>query len=352
MAIVVRCTGCRGASQVGPEALGLLVICPRCQEPFLAIEEAPAVSLKAAKPRRERAQPLAPESPPIRRRVRAEVEPVAPSNAHDPHDPPIAPTSGLPATVLIGFALLPFAIPLLWLIGPLVLKQQPALSLAAPASLALSAAVLCLAVVFTVDWTPATRIKGVLMLVGLSYFAGLSLYFLKKDMVDRTKEFLTPAPKWYSFYEPKGKYHVRLPFQVTPDMTSPDQPLTGWTLRSYRLLHHPPLSNHSVTYSFGAGPDAKKNDPNWTAEVTRVLQEAAGNQADVIGPAGVSTLDQLPGLEWTLTLADRRTVRIVRIFRANDMIYYFAVEGENLDPDNSLVRTYYNSLQINSPAGK
>jgi len=348
MAIVVRCTGCRGASQVGPEAVGLLVLCPRCQEPFLAIEEAPPASPKPPK-RRERAEPIAPESAPVRRRVRTEIEPTAASESHDPL---IAPPSGLPATVLIGFALLPFAIPLLWLIGPLVVNQQPALSLAAPASLALSAAVLCLAVVFTVDWTPATRIKGVLMLVGLSYFAGMSLYFLKKDMVDRTKEFLTPAPKWYSFHEPKGKYHVRLPFQVTPEMSSPDQPLPGWTLRSYRLLHQPPLARHSVTYTFGSGPDGKKNDPNWIEEVTRGLQEVAGKEATLSGPVGVSTLDQLPGQEWTLTLGDRRTNRIVRVFRANDMIYYFAVEGEQLDSDNSLVRTYYNSLQIPQPAGK
>ena len=141
----------------------------------------------------------------------------------------------MPVSVLIGFALLPFAIPLLWLIGPALLSQQPSLSLAAPASLALSAAVLCLAVVFTVDWTPATRIKGVLMLVGLSYFAGLSLYFLKKDMVDRARELFGTRHHTHIFHPvPEGGYEVRFP--VKPDEVHPvgDQPVPGGKLRCFQ----------------------------------------------------------------------------------------------------------------------
>src|SRR5690606_23747809 len=125
-----------------------------------------------------------------RPRTRGWAEPVAPPidapGGHGPPDPlfhsDLAP-GGLPLSVMIGLALLPFAIPLVWLAAVLLSGRPPALSLATPAALALSAAVLCLAVVFTVDWSPATRLKGVLMLVGLAYFAGLSLFFLKKDMV-------------------------------------------------------------------------------------------------------------------------------------------------------------------------
>ena len=52
--------------------------------------------------------------------------------------------------------------------------------------------------IYTVDWTPTTRIKGVLMLVGLSYFTAFSLYFLKKEMVERVKRFSgwTRASEW------------------------------------------------------------------------------------------------------------------------------------------------------------
>ena len=68
----------------------------------------------------------------------------------------------------------------------------------------MSASVLCLAVVFTVDWTPATRLKGVLMLVGLAYFAGLSLYFLKEEMVDRAKQAFGPGRSGSEFTRTTG----------------------------------------------------------------------------------------------------------------------------------------------------
>src|SRR5439155_23835406 len=158
--------------------------------------------------RRARAEPVAPGRQPLRRRRHQPAEP-APAPGPDPHDPPPPHSSGLPASVLVGLALLPFAIPLLWLMGPTVLGQQPALSLAAPASLALSASILCLAVVYTVDWTPSTRVKGVLMLVGLSYFAGLSLYFLKSEMVDRVRVFFGAEREWEDFRGPEG-YQLRM----------------------------------------------------------------------------------------------------------------------------------------------
>src|SRR5438552_2355359 len=78
----------------------------------------------------------------------------------------------------------------------------------------------------TVDWTPATRIKGVLILVGLSYFAGLSLYFLKKEMVDRVKDFFDSSRDWHTFHPPNSNYSVRLPANLANNTKpSPDQPL-------------------------------------------------------------------------------------------------------------------------------
>ena len=91
-------------------------------------------------------------------------------------------------SVLVGLALLPFAIPLLWLVAPLITGQEAALSLAVPISLAVAASALCLGVVYTIDWTATTRIKGVLMLVGLAYLSSAGLYFLKKDMMDRVQD--------------------------------------------------------------------------------------------------------------------------------------------------------------------
>src|SRR6202030_2917532 len=85
----------------------------------------------------------------------------------DDHDPHRHPPGGLPASVLIGLALLPFAIPILWLIAPIVFGQPPMPSLAVPLAIALSASILSLAVIYTIDWSPQLRVKGVLILVGL-----------------------------------------------------------------------------------------------------------------------------------------------------------------------------------------
>jgi hypothetical protein len=160
---------------VPPEALGQMVGCPRCQAPFVATpDDGPPAPTRAKRP------PARPPAPPVRRDPdRAEPRPrpaaaipiapprtdpadgppatEAPDPEHDPHTPV---PGGLPFSVLVGFALMPFAIPLLWLLGPLVTGFEPALSPAVPVSLAIAAAALCLGVVYTIDWTAVTRIKG------------------------------------------------------------------------------------------------------------------------------------------------------------------------------------------------
>ncbi|HEY3788882.1 MAG TPA: hypothetical protein VGL71_08510 [Urbifossiella sp.] len=358
MAVVVRCTGCRGASQVGPEAVGLLVVCPRCKEPFLAIEDAPVATASSPtpKPRRPRAEPI--DSPrervrPRRRRREIDDEPLPSHHSHDPHDPPIASSGNLPVSVLIGFALLPFAIPLLWLIGPMLLTQPPALSLAAPASLSLAASVLCLAVVFTVDWSPATRIKGVLMLVGLSYFAGLSLYFLKKEMVDRAKEFFGSANSWHEFQPPGGEYKVRLPVFLPPN-TNPiqEQPLPGFKLQCYRIAHQP-LTGSRTTYQFGSGPDANKAAANWFEDIEKALKLTAGADAQFGAAIGVRTLDdKFTGQQWSISFPNRPLTRIVRVFHMHGMVYYLSVEGDQINAEDQAAELFLRSLMVQPPVGQ
>src|SRR5947209_16560896 len=199
MSVVVRCPGCRGESRVGPEVVGQLVLCPRCGGPFVAVEEAVPV-VRAAEPVRPAARSPSERTVVGRpasgtQRSRRQAEPIAPpsKDAEDPHSD-LAP-GGLPISVLIGLALLPFVIPLLWLLAPLVVGP-PDLSLAAPTALAVAASALCLAVVYTVDWSPVTRVKGVLTLVGLAYSAGIGLYVLDKGVIDRAKAVFVPNPEW------------------------------------------------------------------------------------------------------------------------------------------------------------
>ena len=329
-----------------PEAVGLTVVCPRCHEPFLAIEEAALVVKPASVSRR--AEPLGPARQPVRapQRTRKTAEPVGAPGAYDPHDSPIAPTGGLPVSVLIGFALLPFAIPLLWLIGPQLLTQPPALSLAAPAALALSASILCLSVVFTVDWTPATRIKGVLMLVGLSYFAGLSLYFLKKEMVDRAKEFLSPPEKQWEFKPQKGLYRVRLPVNPQEVQEVKIQPLAGWKLACYQT-HHEPLVASPVSYLFGSGPDTMPKAERWFEEIGKAVVADAGG-APVSPPSGVKSVDGHAGQRWLVELPNAD--RVVEVYRVNGTVYYLSIESERLSPDEPPARTFFTSFQIGPPA--
>lgn len=356
MAVVVRCPACRGAAQVESEDVGLTVACPQCREPFLAIEEA-AVAPPIAPVVKRRPKQNEPAEEPRRRPGRS--EPRHPKTHHafqspdsqEAHDPTLDSAGRLPASVLIGLALLPFAIPLLWLIGPMVVGQPPALSLAAPTSLALAASSLCLAVVFTVDWQPSTRIKGVLMLVGLSYFAGLSLYFLKKEMVHRAQEMFNRTREWHDFRPRGADYSVRVPARPGPEMPpGPDQPLPGWKLVCYRIAAEAP-DGTVLRYVFGSGPDEKPEAADWFAEVEKALREQAGAGADFQPPTGVQSDQELAGQEWTIDLRGEKK-RIIRVYRANGNLYYLAVDGSHIEPDDPPVQMFLRSLQIKNLAGK
>ena len=151
--------------------------------------------------------------------------------------------------MLIGLALLPFAIPILWLIAPAVVGAEAMLSIATPIALALSASVLCLAVIYTVDWTPTTRVKGVLMLVGLAYFAAMGLYFLKKDLVERVQQAtgLEERIDWREWK--KGNYEVQMPSPVQP-VAEKDIPLKSLKLECWTATHN---SQHIGWHVFVVG---------------------------------------------------------------------------------------------------
>jgi hypothetical protein len=291
-----------------------------------------------------RPAPAAPPPPPARRREprrRRRAEPVAPPYsserpaAPDPHDRTL--DGGLPASVLIGLALLPFVIPLLWLVAPLFAGQPPALSLAAPAALALTASALSLAVIYTIDWTPATRVKGVLMLVALAYFAGFSLYFLKKDMLDRVKRAFDPT--WTEFRPPGETYKVRVPGKPT---RAPDKPI--WDMGCYRTTH-PSLAGQT-DYCFGACDDkeARTEDGAWFAAREQALR--AGNVP--LADDEVKTIqhaDGSPGRQWVLA-PQPGVVRVVRVYRVKGRAYYLAVEGAHLQPEDNEAEKFLDSLTV------
>jgi hypothetical protein len=312
-------------------------MCPRCSGPFLAAPEAAPVTPS-------RADPVAPPARPARRRAprsRNRAEPVAPPPAdqpaapHNPHDRPLE--SGLPASILIGLALLPFVIPLLWLIAPLVVGQPSALSLAAPTALAAAAAALSLAVIYTIDWTPATRVKGVLMLVGLAYFAGLSLYFLKKDMVDRVKRAFDPT--WSEFRPPDKKCAVRLPGKPTR-VEYP--PLGRCSLECYHTSQ--PLLTGEVHYwvGFGADPQPGTRDDPWFKDVEQALRS---NNVRLAAEAESVPYQDSPGRQWVLA-TQPGVARVVRVYRVKGRVYYLAVEASDLQTDDDEVTKFLDSFRV------
>lgn len=346
MAVVVRCTGCGGLARVGPEAVGLLVVCPRCGDPFLAdpvpTPAAPAPAPPPTppappRPRPARAEPVAP--PQYRPRRRRPAEPVAPPEHHD-HPP----EGAVPFSVIVGLALLPLTIPLLWLIGPVAVGTAPALTLATPVSLAVAAAALCLAVAFTVDWTPVTRIKGVLMLVGLAYFAGLSLYFLKRDTAEWAQQALG-ADDWRVFHGPNNDYTVQLPGRATvvPAGPVPDLAVTFHKAAVKGL-------GRSAVFHVGSGrdhaPDAA--DAEWFDGVAGALGRKAGAVPGVPAeplpdPVG------LPHRDWVVVPeAKGADPLLVRVYRdgANRRVFVLAAQGPNVDPDDEDTLRFFGSFAV------
>ena len=337
--VVVRCPSCKGQSRVGPEAVGVLVVCPRCQSPFLAIEDAAPVA-----PPARAAEPAAPKPRP---RVRRRAEPVAPPRARLVHAEPHEIGGGLPATVLVGLALLPFLIPLLWVLAPAVAGQGPVLSLAAPTALAIAASALCLAVVYTVDWTPTTRVKGVLMLVGLSYFTAVSLYYLKKEMVDRVKRFFGAGAEWKEFRPPQGDYKVLLPGRPTPTKTPP---LADWNMQCFQATQKTLTGPFVYAVGFGKDTFPQRPDDAWFDIAKAAVVNA--NPGGRVAGERVIDHQQSPGREWVVEQADGVTVRVVQVFRVKGRVYALTAEGPKLSADDDETKAFFASFLVSIPDPK
>jgi hypothetical protein len=290
---------------------------------------------------------------PRRRRIdrTAHFEPPpAPEPIHDPH---LASSGPLPASVLIGLALLPFAIPILWLIAPAVTGVEPAMSIATPSALALAASVLCLAVIYTIDWTPTTRIKGVLMLVGLAYFGAVSVYFLKREMVERIKRFtgLEERVRWRDFNTPD----YRIQFPGTPEpLDGPDEPLASLKLKYFTAAHeHQFLGRYRFicgALRLGAVNDVNLDQlgsPEWYKKMTREIVTRSGGQQ-----SGEASEVEYPanwrGRQLLIHFPDRGTFRVVRLYVIRGTVYYLSVEGTSVDADDELARVFFNSFQAQS----
>jgi hypothetical protein len=353
---VVRCTACLGASQVEAEALGLTVRCPRCDSTFTAVEEAEVVQ-PASVPR----NPILPAPEPVaerpRERRRRRPEPDRrgeserrrePSLAPEPdHDPYRIPHGPLPASVLIGLALLPFAIPILWLVAPAITGMEPAMSIATPSALAVSASVLCLAVIYTVDWSATTRIKGVLMLVALAYFAAVNLYFLKKEMVDKFRTFFGMEERvhWQRLKTPD--YDVDLP-EGGRRVLEQDLPIRSIKLDCHTSQY---LKFRQFKYVFVVGSGELPNIGNDDAKVdawfrTLGTEIVTLSRGKIQGEPVKRRIQGYSGRQYEIRLPQNNIVRLVRVFAVKDRLYYLSVEGLHLSENHDEVRHFFDSFDV------
>jgi hypothetical protein len=355
---VVRCTTCRGASQVEAEALGLTVRCPRCDASFIAVEEIDTHPLPGRAPRNP-TLPVPEPRPERSRRRRERVgerdrdhrrrrEPDHSPDHHD-HDPHREPPGTLPASVLIGLALLPFAIPIFWLIAPAVVGKAPAMSIATPSALAVSASVLCLAVIYTVDWTATTRVKGVLMLVCLAYFSALSLYFVKKEMVDKARRFVGAEDRVHWQQLRTADYEVSMPGPPQP-IAEGDSPIQSVKLDCRTAdCGKVILGQYLFVVGSGRSPDnasdPKPGSDEWFKQIVDEIVHRSGGQLH--NEAHSIQYNQFfPGRELEIVFPGEAPIRIVRVYLIRGHIYYLSAQGIGMNLNDDYARIFFRSFRV------
>ncbi len=327
----VRCPSCDELSRVPASAVGQYVSCPNCRRPFIAaVEELPP------EPPSRRNVPtvyLAKKSPPL----------VHPAPGWDDYAPAAEEPLHGPKSVLFGLALLPFVIPLLWILGPLLTGKEAIFTFALPMAIAASSAGLCLGVVLAADWSFATRLKAILAIVFVMHFLAAFLYFLKPEWVEAFRNQIGKGPDqtWQKFTPPDKRYTLRVPGEMKDD----DQPIVpGWDLKGFRTESKDDPATYLV--AFGRQPAELNNadDPKFFEEVKAKALEAVN--ATLTGEPKAVRLAGYAGREYVLTLPDKNTKRIIRIFRKERFAFVAAVEDTFLTPDARDVKYFFDHIDL------
>ncbi|MCS7022989.1 MAG: hypothetical protein NZU63_14310 [Gemmataceae bacterium] len=252
--------------------------------------------------------------------------------------------AGLPATVIIGLALLPFGIPLFWLIGPVLTGTSPPVSLVTAVALAVSASILCLSIIYTIDWTAETRLKGVVILIVLAYFGGMTLYFTDKATLERLYR-LGKDVEWREFQPDRGPvYRVKVPAFARPEPT-PAQPLPLAELHCYHLRVPQDLFGWHM-YVMGAGepkqhPELPGSDGWFDAAQKTILSDGGQLRQHFVVPNGF-----LKGRQWEIELPENGKMRVIRIYVGRGKVYYLSVEGDQINAHHQDVERFFRSFFI------
>ncbi len=320
MAQAVQCPRCGEWSRVADAAVGATVACPHCARSFTA-----------------RAAAL-----PVPRPGPAPVGPRDDDTSPTDDDDRLSHGGGS-RSVLVGLSLVPFAIPLVWLLLPVVIAARPIFSFALPTAIALGVSGLCLGVAYAANWTTGTRLRAIVVLLAFGYGSAAFLYFLKKEWVQAVrKPFGLPRREWNDFHPPDGAYTVKLPGKPTASDVSP---LPGWPLKTFRL--NDPVLGVAYEVAHGPAQDAVKpgrtTDDEWFAAARKALVERTGGEVTDEKPAAQQAYS---AREYTLTMPDGATTRIARVVRVGRQAHYLAVEGTFIAGDHRFVRTFFDKYFV------
>jgi len=252
-------------------------------------------------------------------------------------------------------ALLPIGIPLFWLAARVITGQAPVFSYAAPVAIAIGLSTLSFGIVFAHGMSFGTKLKAILALALLGYMLGGFVFFMKKEWAEVVRKNLggPPKPQWREFKE-ENTYSVFVP----GEKTAVEEQIPGWTLKGYRFSNLDQNRNDGLdlAYEIATGkPPAELNgkdvtDEDWFRAARKAIVEKCDGQ--VIAEKLI-THQGLSGREFTLTLPDGATNKVVRVFRfhvkGSDRAYYLAVEGVFLPVEAKFVSEFFNSLKIIEP---
>jgi hypothetical protein len=186
------------------------------------------------------------------------------------------------------------------------------------------------------------------MLVGLSYFGALSLYFLKKEAVEEFKRWtgLRDDIEWLEFERPDFK--VLMPGPEKPAAVEQPPVRRAFRPECFSADYDRALFGN---YQFVAGsaPVTDDGDPKpgadawYTEALGEIVVRSGGKQFGQVRK--VLYDDIVRGREVEIRLPKGR-VRIARVFVINGRAYYLSVEGLGMSPNDDLARAFFESFQL------
>ncbi|MGL6094696.1 MAG: hypothetical protein ACRC7O_02695 [Fimbriiglobus sp.] len=292
----IPCPRCRRPFAVPPADLGRVVLCPRCDHEFAAPDD-----------------------------------PTAPVAAGDGFSPP-----------LVGLAVSPWGIPVLWLAALVLSGVEPMFTFAVPLALAVGLTGLGFGLAATAGWSHGTKIKTLIALMIFSYVTAGGLYFLKRQWAETVRGRFGRSSQVWKEFAPGAEPPYRVWMPGVP--TTAETPLPGWDFTTYQFRESRLGANDTFVAAHGPPPAGLPRDPTaWFQKARDALAEATGGEVlvdvEVAGPVGFTAR------QFVLSLPDG-TPRVVRLFRGRDSSFYLAAEGAFFTPDARDVRTFFRSFRV------